>query len=201
MAKKVPSTKDETIRLFQNDFLEFFTRVHPITPLVLFLPPILILLYQSFTGSLSILENLLLFVLGVITWSLTEYLLHRFLFHYEPSSNLGKRLVFLFHGIHHDYPNDSKRLVMPPSVSLPIAAILFYCFYFSVIGKIFLAGFGTGYLIYDLMHFSLHHFPMKSLWAMKLKQYHLRHHFKNPNQGYGVSSPLWDWVFRTRPSS
>jgi sterol desaturase/sphingolipid hydroxylase (fatty acid hydroxylase superfamily) len=108
-------------------------------------------------------------------------------------------LHFIVHGVHHDYPNDAKRLVMPPAVSIPLAAV-FYLFFFAFCGRFappIAAGFAAGYVCYDSIHYAIHHFPMKSGILNRLKQHHLRHHFQDDRTGYGVSSPLWDYIFRT----
>lgn len=201
MPRNFVSNKDETIALFENPFLEKFTRVHWSVPLMIYVPVIGWLLWlaagreELTTGSISG-----LFLAGVFVWTLTEYLLHRFVFHYMPSSNWGKRLHFLMHGIHHDYPNDSWRLVMPPSVSIPLA-ILFYGLFLLVFGPVyvfpFFAGFLLGYLAYDMIHYATHHAPLKGGLGLLLKHHHMKHHYQTDTQGYGVSSPLWDYVFGT----
>jgi sterol desaturase/sphingolipid hydroxylase (fatty acid hydroxylase superfamily) len=56
-----------------------------------------------------------------------------------------------------------------------------------------------GYLIYDITHYATHHFPMRGKVLKFLKRYHMQHHYKTPDQRFGVSSPLWDWVFGTLP--
>src|SRR5439155_8354763 len=120
------SKKNETVRMFESDFIEFFSRVHPAVPLLLYMPVVGYMLYVSlWHQKLSILAVAGLFLLGVLLWSLLEYLIHRYIFHYEPKTHLGKRLHYIIHGVHHDYPNDARRLVMPPSISIPLA-FLFY---------------------------------------------------------------------------
>lgn len=201
MAKKFVSNKDETVRMFKNDFLESLSRVHPSVPLIIFVPVILYMLYLSiFSFKLSALSILGLMVFGVFIWTITEYLLHRFIFHWELKSKLGARIHFIFHGVHHDYPSDSRRLVMPPSVSIPLATTFFFLFTF-LIGDIsvmpFFAGFLIGYLFYDISHYAVHHFNMHSKFWLAIKNHHIKHHYQAPDKGYGVSSPLWDYVFRT----
>src|SRR3546814_16967356 len=56
-------------------------------------------------------------------WTLTEYALHRFVFHWEPKSAVLRRSVFIMHGNHHAVPNDPLRNLMPPVVSLPVAGL------------------------------------------------------------------------------
>lgn len=202
MPKNYVSNEDESARLFESNFLEIFTHVHPSIPLMVYLPVIGYMLYVAIGNGITVgIIGALLF-LGVLTWTLTEYILHRFVFHYEPTTKIGKRLHFLLHGVHHDYPNDSLRLVMPPVVSIPLA-LLFYFMFSSILGGIFVtpffAGFIVGYLWYDMLHYATHHFAMKGKLSMWLKHHHMKHHYQDDEHGYGVSSPLWDYVFGTMP--
>jgi sterol desaturase/sphingolipid hydroxylase (fatty acid hydroxylase superfamily) len=123
MAKLCISNKDESVRLFESDLLEVFTHMHWSVPKILYVPITLYLLTRPSEATRPM--ALLMFLGGVLFWTLTECILHRFVFHYHPSSSWGQRIHFLAHGVHHDYPNDSTRLVMPPAVSVPLA-ILFY---------------------------------------------------------------------------
>ena len=202
MAKNFVSNKDESARLFKSGFLEFFSHVHFSVPLIIYVPVVAYLLGKGIVSvELTIPGVAMLFLTGLLTWTLTEYLLHRFVFHYEPKTNLGKQLHFLMHGVHHDYPNDSLRLVMPPVISLPLA-LAFYALFYLILGERqlppFFAGFITGYICYDMIHYATHHASMKAtpmgLW---LKQHHMRHHYQTDDLYYGVSTPLWDYVFGT----
>ena len=202
MNPRCVSSKNESPRLFESGFLEFFSKVHPATPMVIFLPTISWLLYLAVgRRGLSIGATIGWFVLGLLIWTLIEYAMHRYLFHYEAKSRFGKRLHFLVHGAHHDYPQDAHRLVAPPAFSIPVAAI-FYLLFLPVFGHVTpapFAGFLFGYLCYDMIHYATHHFSMKSGVGLWLKQYHMRHHYKDDHHGFGVSNPLWDYVFKTRP--
>ncbi|PYL68683.1 MAG: fatty acid hydroxylase [Verrucomicrobia bacterium] len=194
------SNKNETVRMFESDFMEFFSRVHPVTPLALYLPVVGYMLYVSlWRQHLSFVAVAALFLLGVLLWTLIEYLIHRYIFHYEPKTRWGKQLHFVVHGVHHDYPNDARRLVMPPVISIPLAFLFFGLFLliFGSLAPAVFAGLVFGYLCYDMLHYATHHLAMKRGMWLWLKQYHLRHHFKDDRVGYGISSPLWDYVFRT----
>lgn len=204
MAKKFVSNKDETVRMFKSDFMEALSRVHPVVPLIIFVPVILYMFYLSYWYFQLPLTNIFgLVMFGVFVWTITEYLLHRFIFHLELKSELGKKIHFIFHGVHHDYPSDSRRLVMPPSVSIPLATLFYFLFRF-LIGDVavypFFAGFLSGYLFYDMTHYAVHHFNMHSKFWLALKHHHIKHHYKDPDRGFGVSSPLWDIVFGTNYS-
>jgi 4-hydroxysphinganine ceramide fatty acyl 2-hydroxylase len=201
MPKNFVSNKDETVRMFENNFLESLSRVHPSVPLIIFVPVILFMLCLSIINyKIPFLSIVGLIVFGLFIWTITEYLLHRFIFHWELKSKLGAKIHFIFHGVHHDYPSDSRRLVMPPSVSIPLA-VLFYFLFKSLIGDIsvlpFFAGFLTGYLFYDITHYAIHHFNMHSKFWLMIKNHHMKHHYQDPHKGYGVSSPTWDVVLGT----
>ncbi len=197
------------IRLFKSDFMEFFTHISPVTVVVMWLPLVVVLLaYAVLHAPGSTFPAFILagFVIGLFLWTFAEYTLHRFLFHHKPTSPLQERIFFLFHGIHHAQPQVKTRLVMPLPVSIPMAALFFGLFY-VVLGRWLgapqwvaplMAGFLTGYLAYDLIHYATHHLPMRSGYAKYIKRYHMQHHYKDPNTRYGVSSPVWDWVFRTQ---
>ena len=201
MAKKYISNKDETVRMFESDFLEAFSKVHWTVPLWVFVPIILFFLYRSmFVFEIEAGTILLYIVIGLVIWTITEYLLHRFIFHYQPSSKIGKRIHFIFHGVHHDYPKDSKRLVMPPSVSIPLATLFYFLFdaaFGSILVSPFFAGFLVGYLFYDITHYAIHHFNMKNKFWLAIKNHHMLHHYKYDDKGFGVSQPIWDHVFKT----
>jgi sterol desaturase/sphingolipid hydroxylase (fatty acid hydroxylase superfamily) len=201
MAKNYISNKDETVRMFNNDLMESLSRVHPAVPLIVYTPVILFFLFRSvITFKFTFITVLTLILLGLAVWTIAEYTLHRFIFHYEPKSKFGEKIHFIFHGVHHDYPSDSRRLVMPPSVSIPLA-VLFYFLFEALLGNDlvspFFIGFILGYLFYDLSHYAVHHFAIKNKFFLTLKKHHMRHHFQDSTKGYGVSSPVWDDVMNT----
>jgi dihydroceramide fatty acyl 2-hydroxylase len=189
-------------KLFQNDFLNFFSRVHPAIPAIVFIPVVLAMELVGAKRGLGAAEILLLTVGGFGVWTLTEYWLHRLIFHWEPDNDFGRRMHFIIHGVHHDHPNDRLRLVMPPAVSIPLAFLFLVAF-----GAIFgtpaayplFAGLIVGYLTYDYTHYHLHHHRPRTRLGQRLREQHMRHHFQDHHYGFGVSSPIWDAVFRTLP--
>lgn len=195
------STSRDSTRMFKSDFLESLSKVHWTVPPLIFVPVIGYFSWRSFAVfHISILTFLGCFLGGLVIWTFTEYVLHRFLFHWEPQSAWGKRLHFIFHGVHHDFPQDALRLVMPPSVSIPLATAFYFLFYSMLPAEwlpAFFPGFISGYLFYDLTHYATHHATFKSGVLKKLKHHHMTHHYNDPNRGFGVSSPLWDKIFRS----
>ena len=206
MAKHFINNKDESVPMFDSAFLNLFSRVHFSVPLFIYVPVAFYFLYQTiFVYKINIVYVFLLFIVGLGIWTFTEYNLHRFLFHWMPPGKIGKRLHFIFHGVHHDYPRDSYRLVMVPTVSLPLAFAFYFLFQF-IFGQLFgnpnfvapfFVGFVVGYLFYDMSHYALHHVNFKSKFMLDLKQHHMIHHYQEPEKGFGVSTKFWDHVYRT----
>lgn len=194
------NTETKSSRLFQNVFLEKLTHVHHNTPLFLFIPAIVGSLFFARGFGLSASFLLLGLLGGLLNWTLFEYFLHRFVFHYEPKSSWGKRFHYLFHGIHHDFPNEKDRLVMPPVTSIPIAILLFglHMGLLRAYGLPLYAGFLAGYLYYEFVHYSVHHKKKNGLTFFETqRKNHLTHHFKDASNRFGVTSPFWDHVFGT----
>jgi len=202
MKKKYVSNSQESVRMFKSNFLEALSKVHYLVPVYIFMPVILFCIYWAiFQAHIGTLPFFGYFALGLFVWSFTEYVMHRFVFHYAPPDKAwAQRIHFIFHGVHHDYPSDAKRLVMPPSVSIPLATGFYFLFNAILpVGCVyaFFPGFMLGYLFYDMTHYAIHHFNFKgSIWK-KIKQHHMLHHYQTPDRGYGVSSPFWDKIFRS----
>jgi dihydroceramide fatty acyl 2-hydroxylase len=186
-------------RMFDSDLLDRLSRVHVVVPLVIFVPAIGIM-FGLGAPHFSPLEVVGLVLGGYLFWTLTEYWMHRLVFHFEPEEGVGARLHWIIHGVHHDHPNDPMRLVMPPSVSVPLS-LAFLGLFDLALGfdwaiAVF-SGFLVGYLTYDMLHYHTHHHVPKSRLGRKLRELHMRHHFQDDHAGYGVSAPYWDHVFGT----
>jgi sterol desaturase/sphingolipid hydroxylase (fatty acid hydroxylase superfamily) len=194
---------EPSVRLFQNDLLEALTHVHPIVPLLFWGPVVAFLLWRSVAvHDLPVSGLAAIGVLALVVWTLTEYCLHRFVFHFPAQGRIGKYLVFMFHGVHHAAPRDKTRLVMPPAGGILLLIVLYQIFRLAVPApwvEPFLAFFIIGYLAYDYIHYATHHFAMRSPLLHFLKVYHLQHHYGAKGVRFGVSSPLWDRVFGTYP--
>lgn len=196
------SNRNESPKMFENPILDFFSRIHFSSVPILFVPITGYFLFRSLVQfQVNWMVVIALFFAGYAFWTLMEYCIHRFFFHREFTSKIGKRIHYIAHGIHHDYPNDSLRLVMPPAINLSLAT-LFYWSFFLVIGDKgltagFFAGFTFGYMVYDLMHFASHFFNFKWKWFQFVKRSHLLHHYREPNSGFGLSTVFWDRVFGT----
>ncbi len=185
--------------MFDIKWLDKLSRVHWTVPLFIFVPTITAMLVLGFVHNVGV-WALAWIAGGYVIWTLTEYWLHRVVFHFAPDHGIGARLHWIIHGVHHDHPNDPLRLVMPPSVSVPLAALFVYVFYLIFGSPGFLplsAGFLGGYLAYDMLHYHVHHRHATTRLGRLMRELHMRHHFQDGGTGYGVSAPFWDHVFGT----
>lgn len=190
--------------MFETPLIERFSRVHPALPFFFWLPILGYFAFRAFGTGIGVPAIVGFIVVGALIWSLTEYFLHRFVFHRISPGIGGRRLHFVLHGVHHDFPEDGTRLVMPLGVSIPIGVTV-YLFLRVVLGAIdattyldaIFVGFGIGYLSYDGIHYGTHHFRMAGAIGRRLKRYHMVHHHTGEEARWGVSSPLWDLVFGT----
>jgi sterol desaturase/sphingolipid hydroxylase (fatty acid hydroxylase superfamily) len=204
------SSSKEPIRLFKSNFLEFFTHIHPAVVLAIWAPTAIYFLARAIVRHVpgtSPLTIPLGFLIGVFLWTLLEYTLHRFVFHFPARTPRQERVAFMIHGIHHAQPMVKTRLVMPPAVSIPLALLVYGLLYLVLgvalrvphwIAPIF-SGIISGYLAYDMLHYSIHHFAMRRGVLKFLRLHHVKHHAQ-PLWRFGVSSPLWDIVFGTEPA-
>jgi sterol desaturase/sphingolipid hydroxylase (fatty acid hydroxylase superfamily) len=206
-AIKATLPKPTTCRMFETPVIERFSRVHPIAPFVFWVPVLSYFLVRGVLAHVPIAAIAGLFVSGALLWSITEYLLHRYVFHRIGPGHTDRRMYFILHGVHHDFPQDATRLVMPLGVSIPIGVICYLALRYTLglaaptlIDPMF-AGFGVGYLAYDGIHYATHHFKMTSRIGRFLKRHHMVHHHTGENARWGVSSPLWDYVFGTMGST
>ncbi|GAB1293669.1 Fatty acid 2-hydroxylase [Apodemus speciosus] len=209
------------IRLFHSDLIEAFSKTVWYSVPIIWVPLVLYLswsyyrtltqdnirLFASFTRDYSVMvpESVFigLFVLGMLIWTLVEYLIHRFLFHMKPPSNSHYLIMlhFVMHGQHHKAPFDGSRLVFPP-VPASVVIAFFYVFLRLILPEavagILFAGGLLGYVLYDMTHYYLHFgSPHKGSYLYNMKAHHVKHHFEYQKSGFGISTKLWDYFFHT----
>lgn len=189
-------------RMFENEWLEKMTRSHFLIPLSILTTIALTLGYWGYYQIGFSLQQIALWSLaGFFSWTLAEYILHRFVFHMAEDLPIKKKIQYTFHGVHHEYPKDKDRIVMPPVGALLIGSVIFLLFYLTIGNYTFAfgPGFLIGYVSYAFVHYAIHAYKpprnfLKWLWVN-----HSIHHYKQPDKAYGVTSPLWDYIFRTMP--
>lgn len=200
MYSEIKPQNKGTKQLFKNPVLEKLSRTHISVPLIIFFTYAAALLYWSVTHTtLSIATTVTMFFIGVISFTWVEYNVHRYIFHMTADTEKKAKAQYTMHGVHHEFPKDKARLAMPPALSITIATILLFVFRL-ILGDFvfsFLPGFLVGYAGYLSVHYMVHSFQppknfFKALWVN-----HGLHHYKNGEMVYGVSSPLWDYIYGT----
>ncbi|KAF9438876.1 fatty acid alpha-hydroxylase [Entomortierella beljakovae] len=204
----IPRHLPYSARVFESDFLEVFSRTPWWLVPILWLPVVSLMFSMAINGeasegALPIERAFTVFVGGVLTWSLAEYSIHRFLFHVDdllPDSTYSNVAHFLLHGIHHYLPMDRLRLVMPPVLTILIGTPLYmlaHTLFDYFTANALMSGVYFGYICYDMVHYYLHHARVLDFHFKEMKTYHLAHHYKNYDNGYGITSKVWDRVFGT----
>jgi sterol desaturase/sphingolipid hydroxylase (fatty acid hydroxylase superfamily) len=198
-ASSTPKNKG-TKQLFKNPVLEKLSRTHIGVPLTIFFVYATALLYWSITHTtLSAGITIGMFLVGFVAFTWVEYATHRYIFHMGTYTQLREKFQYTVHGVHHEYPKDKERLAMPPLLSITISTLLLLLFRL-VMGDLafaFLPGFLVGYAFYLSVHYMVHVYQppknfMKILWIN-----HSIHHYKHGEYVFGVSSPLWDYIYGT----
>lgn len=191
-----PRISLQRVKLFNNERLESLTLVSPLAFVVTWTLALPMIAWIGW-GKATLPIALSLFVGGLFLWTLFEYAMHRCLFHWKLEWAPVKWLVFVMHGNHHETPNDRMRNLMPPVVSLPIAALVWAsCVALAgAAGTWLFLGYIVGYVGYDVTHFACHQWPMRGRLGQALKQHHMRHHYVDEERNYAITAILWDRVF------
>lgn len=187
-------------RLFQNQYLEVLTKTHPLVIWGMYLPLISFMVYYShYRAGFSWGATVGIFAFAMFFWTFFEYLMHRFAFHFVSEHPRVRKFIYIMHGNHHEFPRDKERLFMPPVPSLLLATTIF-CLQYLILQHYvfpFFPGFLLGYLLYGSMHYAIHAWNPPFKWMKPLWRNHHLHHYKNEEQGFGVSTSFWDRVFGT----
>lgn len=200
-----------TDNLFKNGIMEKLTRTHISVPVTMHLLIVAFFVFMSwypvFNGvpgvQFTVIGYMALFFGGYLFWTLSEYWVHRVLYHVKTENKTLLKIQHMGHGIHHQYPKDPTRLAMPPVPALLLISAFFGIFWLIMqnYAFAFFPGFLLGYVSYISIHYMQHLFkppafpPWNRLW-----KWHALHHYKYPEtKAFGVSTSLWDVVFGTRP--
>ncbi|CAH2041042.1 unnamed protein product [Thlaspi arvense] len=203
-----PIVSKEGPRFFESDFWEFLTKTEWYVIPLIWLPVVCWCISKSVWMGHTLPEIVLMVAFGIFIWTLLEYSLHRFLFHIQTKSYwlvlVGNTIHYLLHGCHHKHPMDGLRLVFPPAATavlcVPFWNLVRALSTASTAPALFGGGL-LGYVMYDVTHYYLHHGQPTKEVPKYLKKYHLNHHFRIQNKGFGITSTLWDKVFGTLPQT
>ena len=203
--QKFKSNADQSPPMFENKLLNRLSQTHIATPIVIFLVyAIGLLWYTEIKTDIPTLIVVFVFLVGTLGFTFMEYAVHRWVYHPpHGASEAYKQATYKMHGMHHDYPKDKRRLAMPPLVAIALATGLLFVFEL-VLGQYafaYLAGFVVGYALYLMVHYTVHIYAPPRNFLRALWVNHSIHHYSEDEVLFGVSQPLWDYVFGTMPKS
>ena len=203
--QRFKSNADESPPMFENKLLNRLTQTHIATPIIIFFVyAIGLLWYTEVSTDIPVVTVILVFLAGTLGFTFMEYAVHRWVYHPpHGASEAYKKATYKMHGMHHDYPKDKKRLAMPPLVAIFLATSLLFLFQL-VLGQYafaYLAGFVVGYALYLVVHYTVHIYAPPRNFLRALWVNHSIHHYSEDEVLFGVSQPLWDYVFGTMPRS
>lgn len=200
---KAVLNNDVTPQLFKSKLVDKLARTHIAVPVSLFfLYAAGLIVYTKMATDLSNLQVISLFFAGWLFFTFVEYMVHKYAYHAKLDANeKQKKVSYIMHGAHHEYPKDKQRLALPPLLSVLIGTLLLLLFelILDIYSFSFLAGFMTGYAFYLLVHYSIHIFRPPNNFLKALWSNHAIHHYYSEHLMYGVSSPIWDYILGTYP--
>ena len=136
--------------------------------------------------------------LGYISWTFSEYVLHRFLFHDFEKTFISKKIQYLIHGVHHASPENTVFIPLLVRLGFMLTVFLISQYFFSFTGVIFFSGYFLGFSFYSFLHYAMHHRKPPNFLAY-LWEHHQMHHYKFPDKAFGTSTRFWDRLFGTMP--
>jgi sterol desaturase/sphingolipid hydroxylase (fatty acid hydroxylase superfamily) len=184
----------------------YFRANHPIVPTLLFggMAAGYLFLVQAYhpfamTGLLGTMA------LGLFLWTFVEYSLHRFFFHYTPKKEPWRTIFSSLHLEHHRNTQDPGLILAPPTAAIIYSVLIFTTLFLLTwhwtLSLLMLAGINVGYIGYEWVHYGVHQFNWNRGLLGYYKRYHFHHHFQQPTEGFGVTSPFWDHIFQTTRQS
>ncbi|MFL5004620.1 MAG: sterol desaturase family protein [Microvirga sp.] len=130
---------------------------------------------------------------GVVTWTLLEYVLHRYVLHHVPGFEQ-------MHDAHHADPLAS--VGAPIWVTLPMLCLCGLLPLWWPVGFLQASGLTTGLVLGYLWYITVHHashrwHPDHRSYFYRRKRCHAQHHASQDGWNFGVTTSLWDHIFGT----
>ncbi len=195
------SHKEVPAEIYDKEIFANMYTTNPVGYLYFYVPLFLVLtIYSLAVLAISIFTYFAYVAAAIGFWTVFEYVMHRYFFHWQPTNKWGKQFIYSLHKAHHEYPNDNRLLLVSWLLSFPSFLMLYGLFY-VLLGSVnvnpFMAGMVACYIAYDWLHYASHNYNFKNSLFQKLKRHHMMHHFQDKEKNYGFTSTLWDKILNT----
>jgi sterol desaturase/sphingolipid hydroxylase (fatty acid hydroxylase superfamily) len=138
---------------------------------------------------------------GLLSWGLVEYSIHRWVLHRVPPVDGAGLPGNRTHLAHHADPNALDRLNVQLGESLPVCAVYFLAAWALTfdrrVATFAYDGLMLGYFFYEYLDYQAHHGAARNRVVRYFRRYHLLHHHYDARVRFGVTSPLFDYLFGT----
>jgi len=135
-------------------------------------------------------------LVGAAGWTFTEYAMH----HWNGHLARGKLKFSREHLAHHRESGYFTSTATKVQMALPIVSVVFALAWWQV-GLLVASGFTMGlvgsYAGYEWLHWACHALAPRTRFGRWVRRHHFYHHFTSAKYNHGVTSPIWDFVFRT----
>lgn len=135
------------------------------------------------------------FILGIVSWTLSEYLLHRFWGH-----KVKRGIFYREHSKHHFVKDYFAPALYKARAALLVASLCLFVLVPTIglnLAMCFTISYVAMYLAYERVHYLLHLRGPKNWYLAKMASHHFSHHFEDETLNHGVTSTIWDHVFNT----
>ena len=189
-----------------NHFLlRFFASRNPKSVFLKITPILVFYVFVFFTNQLKPFHLIFTFVVGLLSWSFFEYIVHRIGYHKRSKNKKVQWFLDAFHLHHHHNLQDYRVLNAGFLLIYPLTIVLLSSVYLLTKNLVLVSSFGLGmtiyYLFYEYVHYQIHLKKHKSGYLKKLQNYHLHHHYKNWRTNFGNTITIWDKIFKTYDAS
>lgn len=141
------------------------------------------------------------FAVGILIWTMLEYVTHRYFLHWPASVPQWYPFAKYLHIGHHENSKDPFVFIIPVPFTLAVY-LLIYGILHLITQRLdhtlaIMLGIMVSYLAFEWFHSVVHLSESPAPWLVWYRKYHYVHHFKDDSRHFGVTSPLWDFLFRT----
>lgn len=136
-------------------------------------------------------------LLGMLTWTLLEYMIHRWMGHDRRFKRTPFGIEHTRHHIEGDYFSPSWKKAIIATIVAAVVCMPAIAIAGPACGLAYVGGLVAFYTAYEVLHRREHTCAGIGPYGRWARRHHFHHHFVDGRTNHGVTSPLWDLVFGT----